>query len=100
CHTGVDALPLPDALPILKWPGAHDQMGDVAPGTRSRSPRHEVRRERPCRAARHRGHLGDAGDGPSAGPHQREGPDMTVEGITMRSEEHTSELQSRFDLVC
>src|SRR5207249_8383147 len=33
-------------------------------------------------------HLGNAGRGPQIG------------SVTMRSEEHTSELQSRFDLVC
>src|SRR5699024_12859165 len=29
-----------------------------------------------------------------------EGPHVVAEGIVPRSEEHTSELQSRFDLVC
>src|SRR5699024_11960521 len=78
--SGVDPLSLHDALPISRWsPGAHPRCC-----------------RGPCggRGAYDRGR-GRADVGAAAGGGAGRGP-----AHSGRSEEHTSELQSRFDLVC
>src|SRR5207249_8682162 len=88
-----DALPLPDALPIYDpAPPGHRLFADSA------------EREDGCRPERD-------DRGPEASPHRpdvRHGERLARQlgrrgrpaPRGLRSEEHTSELQSRFDLVC
>src|SRR5699024_12526707 len=78
-----DTLSLHDALPIWRW--------GWSGGGSSRRPTH--RRSR-CR------HPGGADLSCSRCRRRRAGPSPTRDSPRARSEEHTSELQSRFDLVC
>src|SRR5438067_355453 len=90
----VYTLSLHDALPI--WPGrAADPHAGVAGlrGTRPRPARLGARRARGVRRLRLRALR--------CGTSERRGDDGPLRaGVGGRSEEHTSELQSRFDLVC
>src|SRR5207249_11744601 len=83
-------LSLHDALPI--WP-------DRARPCRSRATRPRTDRAHPARRVRPRDEAGPASDpGACAGRRCRSTRNPTA--LDGRSEEHTSELQSRFDLVC
>src|SRR5207249_9615704 len=72
--------PAPPAISTLSLHDAPPSSRD-APSRRSSAPRRWSR----CRASRR--------------PARRQDPDVVLVG-EMSSEEHTSELQSRFDLVC
>src|SRR5207249_12079692 len=83
--TEIYTLSLHDALPILR---RGRRAGGGRPALDARHPRHRVRaRWRPERERR-------VPQPPQPGRGRRAG------GVGRRSEEHTSELQSRFDLVC
>src|SRR5699024_12443360 len=75
-------LSLHDALPI--WPPPADASGRT-----------------PCSACSPRPRPGRSSHSPSSHPQPPPPPSpSTTPTCTPRSEEHTSELQSRFDLVC
>src|SRR5699024_11651776 len=87
--TGVYTLSLPDALPISPVEQAAD--GEHPPQRQRPAPAHEA-------GQRHRAQRGER-----AADVQRGGVQARHRGGAPpghRSEEHTSELQSRFDLVC
>src|SRR5207249_9888686 len=89
-------LSLHDALPICRRPCPRPENGgrEILPGVAGLRP--EVRRPHALAPAlRHAGSV--PADGARLLPaHYRRGPRSRPD----RSEEHTSELQSRFDLVC
>src|SRR5256712_10080996 len=85
-------LPLPDALPIYRRSPRHP------PGAGDGDDPHRVAWPRPPGV-----HRLPRGDGQGAPPlrHQRARPPARMRPRRLRrSEEHTSELQSRSDLVC
>src|SRR5699024_11311890 len=88
--TARSTLSLHDALPICPPLGAHG-------GTVRGAPPSKITRERPRGA----NHTSVTWVSPvTAGSRMLRRPRPAVTGPVGRSEEHTSELQSRFDLVC
>src|SRR5204863_8649417 len=85
--TEIYTLSLHDALPISGWVYRNDQADDARPAHVCRGRSHSLRgREYAGRGA----------------AHVDVGADKChdIRGLVVRSEEHTSELQSRRDLVC
>src|SRR2546426_4475399 len=66
---------------------------------RSRRP-DQVRQLGRARGAHHRTAARPRGDGPPGAGHRVPEPELEVHGSGLRSEEHTSELQSPCNLVC
>src|SRR5207249_8524095 len=90
-HTDIYTLSLHDALPIssqlLPDTERHPRPGLQQAHRRSSQRRHDAKRDK-------RTHPGDGAEGyPQLGA-------AGAPALGARSEEHTSELQSRFDLVC
>src|SRR5207249_5171507 len=82
-------LSLHDALPIWieERAALHDEIAEPGVGAHELGADDDEEREAEAHAERH------------DDPRQRGGDDHAPDQLT-RSEEHTSELQSRFDLVC
>src|SRR5207249_11593762 len=93
-HAGSDTLSLHDALPISpsKWRKA--RFGSVKTAC-SAEARHDLAREQLHRAPH--ALLGQAAE---VHPAEHLADAEAAQLVDLRSEEHTSELQSRFDLVC
>src|SRR5207249_7440641 len=93
--TDIYTLSLHDALPICRGEGCR---GKTRPAFRHSLHRGEdagnLRAFRRCRAG------AGSWKNPGAGRGRRKTTRRETKSILDRSEEHTSELQSRFDLVC
>src|SRR5207247_10060290 len=82
---------LHDALPILPWADLLCFENSES-SMRTSTPHKEQSKRMPCNA------LSMCTDSPSRGAGGKESRSSRV--LSLRSEEHTSELQSRVDLVC